>query len=144
MKAALCLEYVGESGDAQIALYSGKLDGIAPGLGGAAFGCKNPRKPWVAEIIGYHGKYGFERTFLSSKRNYSRANSSGSRGVELWFVLESGKVYEVKAPQSWRSVDRYFCRVDDDGDIIRMSKDEVGAWLRKAWESASSKRRGEE
>lgn len=144
MKATLCLEYIGESGDAQIALYSGKLDTAFQGLGDVAFGCKNPRKPWVAEIIGYHGKYGFERKFLPSKRNYSRANSSGSRGVELWFVLESGKVYEVKAPRSWRSVDRYFCRVDDDGEIIRMSKDEVGSWLRKVWESASSKRRDEE
>lgn len=144
MKATLCLEYIGESGDAQIALYSGKLDGIFPGLGVAAFGGKNPRKPWVAEIVGYHGKYGFERSFLPSKRNYSRANSSGSRGVELWFVLEFGKVYEVKAPQSWRSIDRYFCRVNDDGDIIRMSKDEVGSWLRKGWESASSKLQGGE
>ena len=144
MKATLCLEYIGESGDAQLALLSLKLDGIANGLANAAFGCKNPRKPWVAEITGTHEKFGFERVFLESKRNYSRANKSGSRGVELWFILESGKVYEVKSPKSWRSVDRYFCRVNDDGDIIRMSKDEGGAWLRKGWESASLKQRGEE
>ena len=137
MKATLCLEYIGESGDAQLALYSGNLDGIFPGLGRAAFGCKSPRKPWVAEIVGQHEKYGLERIFLPSKRNYSRANSRGSRGIELWFVLESGRLYEVLSPLSWRSIDRYFCRVSDGGDILRVSKDEVDSWLRKGLESVS-------
>ena len=131
MKATLAVEYIGEAQDARMALYAGIMDQLAPGVGRAVVGgSPRIRKPWAAEITATHPTYGFERRFLPANWQRKRANSTHSRGVELWFVLETGKVYEVKAPASWRNSDRYFCRVTEAGDIVRITKEDVEQWLR--------------
>lgn len=48
----------------------------------------------------------------------------------LWFVLESGHYYEIKEQISWQRSERYFCRVSADGDIIRVTKEEVMEWAK--------------
>lgn len=129
MKATLSLEYIGEAHDARLALYSGIVDQVGDGLGRAVVGNARPRKPWVAEITGRDPKFGLRREFLPANWQRKRANGAHSRGVELWFLVESGHLYEVKAHVSWRSRDRYFCTVTDAGTIRRLSNEEAEQWL---------------
>lgn len=83
-----------------------------------------PRRPWVAEIIGRHPTYRYERRFLHGRKDYSRANGVGSRGVYLYYHLEPGRVYEVNELLSWSRSDRYFCQVVG-GRVERLDDDEV-------------------
>jgi hypothetical protein len=87
-----------------------------------------PYPCWVAEIRGFGIKSRLDRAFIEGKRDYSKANSKGTRGIFCWHVLESGRVYEVKAMLSWSRQERYFCRVSDDGEILRISEKEVEAY----------------
>ena len=80
---------------------------------------------WCAEIIGYDPKYTYNRAFLKGRNDYTHANSKKTRGVYTYYTLEAGKVYEVLEPLSWQRSDRYFCKVDDDGDIVAIEKREV-------------------
>lgn len=100
-----------------------------------------PNRYWVAEITGLCGRYGYERRFLPYKKDYSRANSVGTRGVYAYYILDEGPVYEVSSPVSWRNTDRYFCRVID-GKIVRLAEQEVQVWARGFSESASTMRPG--
>jgi len=89
----------------------------------------HPPRPWVAEIVGKDPKYKYARSFLRAYKDYSEANSVGSRGVYLLYTLEEGCVYEVKEQINWRRWDRYFCTVRR-GRIVRMAEDEVNQWLK--------------
>lgn len=129
MKATLQLEYIGERQDAEMVLYQRMIDEAIPGLGSAFIDKPRIRMPWVAEIIGRHKKFGLDRRFIAANWQRTRANSTHSRGVELWFVLESGRCYQVRHFTSWRNLERYFCRVTRAGEIVRMNNEEVEAWL---------------
>ena len=127
----MCVEYIGEAQDAKLALLAGILrEGLGSGVSRAVVGNARPRKPWAAEITGTDPRFGVARKFLQPKWQRKNANSAHSRGVELWFVLESGHLYEIKSPTSWKSSDQYFCTVLDDGSIKRLSKDEAMQWLK--------------
>jgi hypothetical protein len=91
--------------------------GIGDGRSGA-------RRPWVAEIAEWRGGRWYERTFLKGQKDYSEANSAGSRGVYLYYHLREGSVYEVHELLTWRSERRYFCTVSG-GRLVEMSADEV-------------------
>lgn len=129
MKATLQLEYIGERQDAEMVLWQRILDEAIPGLGSRFIDKPRIRIPWVAEIVGRSNKFQFDRTFLPSNWQRLRANSTHSRGVELWFVLESGKVYQVHHYVSWKKFNRYFCSVSDGGAIAPITEDEVEQWL---------------
>ena len=74
-------------------------------------------REWVAEIVGRHPKWKFDRNFLNATaRNWS---SSGKTG-QTSFVLEEGKVYEVNEP--WEG--RYFITVQN-GEIVDIDADYV-------------------
>jgi len=79
--------------------------------------------PWIARIVGLCPKYGFKREFLSGQKDYSLANSIGSRGVYEYFVLDPG-IYEVHERITWKRSRRYFIRVDGC-DIIEISKEDA-------------------
>ena len=128
MKATLELEFIGANSADFINSLCGQFDRIKPGLGDAFIGRPAPG-PWVAEITGRYPSGKLKRTFVRSKRDYSRANSKGSRGVWLWFVLESDKLCEVHARTSWKNSTDYFCAITVTGDIYTLSDDEVGEWL---------------
>lgn len=130
MKASLMLEYIGEAQDARLSLYGKIIDQVSPGLGNEVISVKRSRMPWVAEITGADSKFGFKRSFLKGNWERSKSNYTGSRGTKLCFILESGKLYEVKSPVSWRSVDRYFCVVTEDGDIKRTTETEAKTCLK--------------
>lgn len=130
MKASLILEYIGEAQDARLSLYGGIIDQVSPGLSNKVIGQKRTRMPWVAEITGIDTKFGFKRNFLTGNWERSKSNSIGSRGTRLCFVLESSKLYEVKSPVSWRTTDRYFCTVNDLGEINKITETEAKSWLK--------------
>jgi hypothetical protein len=86
---------------------------------------------WVALITGLDDKYTFARDFLSPKTDYSDSNSKGSRGIYLNFFLNYGHIYEVSAQKSWRSIDKYFLHIDNQGVKKIMNKEEVIKCLKK-------------
>ena len=63
-------------------------------------------KAWVAEITGTDPKFGLKREFCNGIRNYSKANSKGTRGIETTYELTAGKIYEINEPQSWKNTNR--------------------------------------
>jgi hypothetical protein len=129
MKATLGLELFGDNIMRQMQATRRSLNELGPGLGDEIIG-KVPAGTWVAEIIGHDLRYGYQRQFSGEPPDYTRANSKGSRGVFAWYILESGRTYEVKAQLSWSRTERYFCFVSPEGEIIRIDKEEVDAWLR--------------
>lgn len=61
----------------------------------------------------------YEPVEVMGRKDYSRANSSGSRGIMIYYELKSGHRYKVRSPISWKRVDEYTCTVDEDGNIIK-------------------------
>lgn len=96
----------------------------------------NPRQgpvpAGVWHIVGI-GKGGdLDRETLRGFRDYSRANGVGSRRVHQTYFLSAGNIYEVKAPQSWKRFDHYFCHIQNS-QIIRMNIHQVIAWIKNGW-----------
>lgn len=143
MKAYLEIELFGEDARQMMRLWEAIGNMAFPGLGTATFGGMPP-SGWVAEITGFDQKYKYARKFLKRKLDYSRANSKGSRGVYAEYILESGKIYDVKQQISWKRVRRYFCTVNQDGDIVILSESEVVEWLKSRSESTSLPQPGSE
>lgn len=130
MKATIGIELIGDNEMQFFRLYESVFDqALFQGAGKALIG-RPKSSSWVAEITGTHPKYGLNRKFLGYKKDYSKSNSSGSRGVYAWYILESGKCYEVSRKLTWSSLDRFFARVTEDGGIERIEKSEVMEWLR--------------
>jgi hypothetical protein len=125
MWASLKIEAVGDNVRQEMMAYCKMLNAMEPGLGNHTFG-KIPFTYWVARLTGFDDYYGYKRQFLKSKKDYTEANSKGSRGVYLYFLLETGEVYEAKGPKG-----RYFCVVTDDGDIDKVTKEYVDKWLKE-------------
>lgn len=83
---------------------------------------------WVAQIFASNGGGGWVRDFLPARRDYSNANSAGSRGTILNYVLDEGPIYEIKRRVSWQRAERGFLRIVD-GQPVPMTADEVSACL---------------
>jgi hypothetical protein len=83
---------------------------------------------WVAEIIGLDHTTGrIKRKFLDGLKDYSNANSVGSRGVHKYYVLTGGPLYEiVDRPGYGKPQRRRYCRVEE-GRIVVL---EIGEVLR--------------
>lgn len=85
-------------------------------------------KPWVSRLTGLDENYRFQREFINiSQKDYSRANSKGSRGIYIYYILKDG-IYEVKRLVDWKRTRRYFIRVDEDR-ISEISRAEVIGYL---------------
>ncbi len=80
-------------------------------------------KPWVARITGLDQRFGFERDFLGGVRDYTKANSVRTRGIETSFSLEDG-LYEIHLPKSWKKATREFIEIKD-GQKLAIKKEEV-------------------
>lgn len=81
------------------------------------------RQPWVARIRGLCPRHGYDREFLTPRRDYSESNASGSRGIYLYFLLPEG-IYEVHELLNWTKTRRYFVR-SEAGEVAEISADEV-------------------
>ncbi len=86
-----------------------------------ALGRKPLHQAWVAEIVGKR------RRFLGYK--ITSGPEQHSKDVFRVYLLEAGRVYEVSAPLDWKCCDRYFCTVTMDGQIRRLTREEVDAWM---------------
>lgn len=116
MKATLVIEAIGDNARSP---YGGLL--------GAYLSI--PPRYWVARISGRDPRYKWQRQFLRGLKDYSKSNSVGSRGIMVTYLLDSGHVYEVKQPVSWKRSEHYYCRVTGDGGIVRIADTEVDSWL---------------
>jgi hypothetical protein len=128
MKASLKIEAIGDNSFQEMRFYTNILNDGAPGLGDL-LGAPKPDY-WVAMITGYDKKYGYSRQFLRGKKDYKKSNSVGSRGIYLFYLLDSGYIYEVSQPITWQKTRRYYCTVIDDGEIIEIGKDLVDQWVK--------------
>jgi len=128
MLASLKIEAIGDNAVQSSRFFRSLFNDLLPGSGDAAIG-SFPSRYFVAEITGVSKKFKWDRRFLRGNKDYARSNSSGSRGIFIYYTLESGKIYEVKEPASWKSFDRYFCYVNSSGDIIKILESEILEWL---------------
>lgn len=124
MKAQIKIEAIGDDVDHFLRSLQNLTNDLVPGLGTRTFGYKPSY--WVSQIIGSDPIYKYARSFLKGKKDYAHANSKGSRGVFVYYLLESGYVYEVKR----NSKRRFFCTVDDEGDIIEVDSNFVDQWIK--------------
>jgi hypothetical protein len=89
------------------------------------------RKRWVAEITGITKNNKYDREFIVCKRDYTKANQRGNRGIYSWYILESEKMYEVYRPLNWSKHERFLCKVSEDGAIIKITEENVKKWLKE-------------
>jgi len=130
MKATIKIECVGDDSVAHIKLARSITKDLLGGRAAhAVFGSAHARY-FVAEITATDEKFGYKRTFLPCKKDYRNSNATGSRGIIAHYIIDSGKIYDVKSPVSWRSSERYFCTVDECGDIVKLTKEEVDRCLK--------------
>lgn len=95
-------------------------------------------RPWIARITGFDDRYGLARQFLSYQtKDYSRANSVGSRGIYAHYILAPG-LYEVSDRVSWKRTHRYFLQVSEDGSKSQISEDEVKRCLQNTNSASTS------
>lgn len=119
MKASIGLEFIG-CNSADLVQSLARIEGCKPDK--PLFGpfvrvaCRNDDGEIVWRTI-----YG--------QRDYSKANSKGSRGVYVWYTLEEDKLYFVKEPKSWKSSAYYYCAVSATGDVIKVSEEDAREWL---------------
>lgn len=136
MKAIIKIEAIGDNTYQYFRLYKKILNEGAPGLGNSILeGMGAPY--WCAKITGFDPKYKYAREFLKPKKDYSESNSVGSRGIFLFYILENNCLYEVSKPITWKKLRRYFCVVDNNGEIIEIKKEDVDQWIKEHLESAS-------
>jgi len=76
---------------------------------------------WLAKLT-WDGDR-MKREFQHGTRDYSRANSCGSRGIFTYYPLGDG-VYEVNDRYKWSKVRRYFVEVKN-GEIREISMGEA-------------------
>ena len=106
------------------------------GADAALIGADFPRHwvPWVARLTAYHPWYGYEREFLRGQKDYSDANSVGSRRVWYYYTLRQGEVYEANQQLSRRKRGvRVFLTVLD-GKAVEITEEEVRECLSAASE----------
>lgn len=97
---------------------------LFPGVGEIVFG-KYQSSFFVAEIIGVDYKYTFKRLFINGKKDYSNSNSKGSRGIFMYYFLDSSKIYDIKRQVSWKKTERFYCKFNNNGEVVKITEDEV-------------------
>lgn len=86
-------------------------------------------RTWVARITGADERFGLKREFVRPQmKDYSDANSTGSRGVYAYYALSDG-IYEINSRETWKRSRRYFVRVSNT-EITEITREEVDEWLR--------------
>ncbi|MBU2395700.1 MAG: hypothetical protein KKH70_20390 [Gammaproteobacteria bacterium] len=93
----------------------------------------NPRRGFPSSFIKKWTGFGLNRieeVVVQGQRDYSNANSVGSRGVFKYYFLSEGGIYHVSSPESWNRTDEYYCQVVNN-DIIRMDFEEALKCLEK-------------
>ncbi|MEM5795162.1 MAG: hypothetical protein AAGU23_02635 [Bacillota bacterium] len=144
MKAFLQIEAIADDTSSRLKVYEMVVDTITcPGFcKKIIFGGPDPFKPWVAEITGLDPVYKFKREFLKAKKDYTHSNGTGSRGIYVNYIIECGRIYEVKCMATSTRIDRYFCMAEENGDIKRLTREEVEQCLKTRSGLTCSQRQG--
>lgn len=95
----------------------------------------DPKAPYVCCITGINRDGQFIRVYLRGDKDYTEANSVGSRGVYLYYLLHTHRVYEVCRRVSWSKTEKYYCIVTQEG-INRITRDQVYSLLDGTQDSA--------
>lgn len=98
------------------------------GASGSQFRNRGPYRPpsYVAVLV-WDG-YAIEKRPQRGQRDYSQANSVGSRGIYTYHLLYPDHCYEVNERITWQRSRLYWCRVEN-GQIIEMTYEEALQWL---------------
>lgn len=138
MKAVLELEVIGDNLYAYRRMVrEGKADPQPRQTAQADKLAPKGTRPWVARITGLDAHYGLSREFVRfQQKDYTQANSVGSRGVFVYYTLDPG-VYEVNERVTWQKTRRYFIRVDSD-TITEITREEVLEWLKSECSASTS------
>lgn len=131
MKGMLRAEIFGDDVRQKFKIARSIFNDAAPGAHLGDKGFKIPSSTWCAEITGFDCKYKYRRNFVRGKKDYTTANSNGSRGMYYEWIMDSGHIYEVKEQVSWSRTIRYFCTVSESGDIVKLDESEVIKWLKR-------------
>jgi len=92
--------------------------------------------PWCARLESLDEYYGFKRIFLHGIKDYTYGEEHHSRGVYLYFQLPPG-LYDTYRPVSWKHEERRFIRVDRNGMLHKITREEVVKCLSDTLELAS-------
>ncbi len=79
---------------------------------------------WSLDCLGH------PLTELRFRKDYSSANSVGSRGVYAEYHLDAGAYYFVIKRASWKSRERFYIVAKPDG-VSRVTEEEAQAWAKK-------------
>lgn len=90
---------------------------------------------WLALLTGVRNG-DFLRCWPEGTRDYSAANSVGSRGIYVYYVLRDG-IYEVNDRYEFDRVRHYFIRVEQ-GQIHRISREQAITWLTNTTSASAS------
>lgn len=93
-----------------------KLERIGDGRHGA-------KLPYCKRVVKM-SDYGFATELLKPNRDYSKANSVGSRGVYDYYILSPG-LYEIFERISWSRSRHYFLYLHENGDKTEMTFEEA-------------------
>lgn len=77
---------------------------------------------------------------IYGKKDYSRANSKGSRGIYGYYILSPGEIYLVCERVSWKRTDCYFCIVED-GRVQRIDEENLKDWYAEFSDRAAKESR---
>lgn len=90
------------------------------------------RRPWIAEIIGRHEKYEFDRRFIAPDWDW-REVTRRQPNATLGWTLTGGRLYEACIPtDNGRELRRTFLAATADGDVEELTRTEVETWLNTA------------
>lgn len=93
---------------------------------GILMGARKPdiyKRPWVARITGTDPKWGFKREFMRGVNEYAESNNVGSRKMRYYHVPPG--IYEVCRHVTWTRYEQFFCRVDENGEVEKISREKV-------------------
>lgn len=96
---------------------------------------KKGMRPWVARITGHDPRYGYAREFLHPVYDYTRATTTGARGIYLMYGLRPG-LYEVNERISWQNHRRWFARVEGL-EMTKITREELEECLNDTSASTS-------
>lgn len=109
--AALALEWIGHDTAMALKQFGERTEG-----------------PYVARIAGLTAR-NFRREFVRGRIDYAHANSIGSRGVMLHYLLAPG-IYETREHRSWSRTETYYIMIDAIGAKEYVSRDEARELVR--------------
>lgn len=81
--------------------------------------------PWVAEIKDLCPKFTYKRNFIKPTIDWRESNSKGSKNVFGIYIVENGHLYQIKENLCTKRSVVYFCKINDNGEAVKISEQEI-------------------